>query len=654
MTAPISSVSGLVSGIQWRDLVDQIILAEGAPATRARTQVTASTTKLTSFRTYRTLLETLRTAVKKLRDGSAFDGMTASATITSGSKQLASASAGPTAQAGSYDVRVTSLAAQQKLMGNTQASSSTPLGLSGTISVNGGAAITISATDTLSDIRDRISVANTGATPSKVSASVQSIGTTSNRLVLTSDTLGSAGMTLSDVSGNVLQSLGLLSGPSTIAPSAVVQAGTDAVFSINGVALTRTNNTVTDALAGVTLQLTGAESGAVTTLTVDRSNSSAKSAMQAVTDAYNAVATFLKDQGTPPTDTTTAKPVLYGESLLRVARGSLPNTLQRSIGGAASDLNFAGLAGLSLQQDGKLALDSTKFDSAFSGRLADLRTLFQQQGSTTTGVGLTYLAAPITVNDAVYAVDITTLATRSTVAGIGLSGGLFVDDATPDTMSVTDAGTGKTATITLTDGMTSVQIASALTAAFTTAGLGLTATDSGGQITLDQTLYGSAPSITVAYTAGGTLSATLPIAAGTYAGLNVAGTINAEAATGSGQSLVGATGTSVAGLSLQYTGATLGAVGTATISLGTGALLERLLDDMVTSATGALSKREASLTNQMAALNKRADDIDARLARRRASLTQQFVNMETAISKLQNQSSAVLATLNNLGNFSNR
>ena len=73
--------------------------------------------------------------------------------------------------------------------------------------------------------------------------------------------------------------------PSTIAPGAVVQAGTDAVFSINGVALPRTNNTVTDALSGVTLQLLAAEAGAVTSLTVDRSNSSAKSAMQAVTDA---------------------------------------------------------------------------------------------------------------------------------------------------------------------------------------------------------------------------------------------------------------------------------------------------------------------------------------------------------------------------------
>ena len=67
-----------------------------------------------------------------------------------------------------------------------------------------------------------------------------------------------------------------------------------------------------------------------------------------------------------------------------------------------------------------------------------------------------------------------------------------------------------------------------------------------------------------------------------------------------------------------------------------------------------LKNMAASLTSQITSLNKRSEDIDARLARRRASLIQQFVNMETALSRLQNQSSAVLATLNNLGNNSNR
>jgi flagellar capping protein FliD len=74
---------------------------------------------------------------------------------------------------------------------------------------------------------------------------------------------------------------------------------------------------------------------------------------------------------------------------------------------------------------------------------------------------------------------------------------------------------------------------------------------------------------------------------------------------------------------------------------------------MVQSTTGVLSKRETSLTDQMATLNKRADAIDARLARRRAALTQQYVNMEVAISKLQNSSTSVLATITNVNSGRN-
>ncbi len=651
MTAPLSSFSGLASGIQWQDLITQIIASESVPSQRVRARVSTNSSKIDSFRSYKTLLDTLRGAARKLRDGSAFDGMTASAVITAGTRQVASASASAGANQASYRLEVSSLAAQQKLSATTQPSDSVALGLSGTIKVNGLGPITIGATDSLADIRDHIAAINTGATPSKVSASIISIGASSHRLVLTSDTAGSAGMTLEDVSGNVLQSLGLLSNATTIAPAAVLQAGTDAQFKIDGVSFTRTSNTVTDALTGVTLQLLASEPGAVTTISVDRSATSAKSAMQDVVDAYNKVVDFLKAQGSTDTQAS-SQPVLYNESLLRVARGALPSTLLTTIGNAASDLNTAGLAGLSLQKDGKLLLDSTKFDAAFSGRLSDVRTLFQQQGSAA-GTGLSFLASPTSVEGGTYAVDITTAATQATVTGTDLVGGIYSDDATPDTMTVTDGATGKVATVTLTDGMTSTQIRDALNAAFTAQGLGLTAAETGGQVSLTQSLYGAGATFTVAYTAGGAASTTLPIAAGTYAGVDVAGTINGELATGSGQILVGASATSVAGLSVQYEGTATGAVGTTTLSQGTGALLERLLDSMTDTTSGLLSKKETSLLDQNASLTRRADDMEARLERRRALLVRQFSAMEQAISKLQSNSSSIIASLNALQNGSN-
>ncbi len=87
-----SSITGIVSGIDYRSLVDQIILAEGAPATRLRNQKTAINDKLTQYATYRTLLAAVQSAVKGLQDGSAFDGVSASTSALAGSRALATAS----------------------------------------------------------------------------------------------------------------------------------------------------------------------------------------------------------------------------------------------------------------------------------------------------------------------------------------------------------------------------------------------------------------------------------------------------------------------------------------------------------------------------------------------------------------------------------
>ncbi len=75
------------------------------------------------------------------------------------------------------------------------ASDTTALGLSGDLLVN-GKTVTISATDTLSSLRDKINAVNTGDDPSKVTASIVHYDTDDHRLILTSDEEGAAGMTL--------------------------------------------------------------------------------------------------------------------------------------------------------------------------------------------------------------------------------------------------------------------------------------------------------------------------------------------------------------------------------------------------------------------------------------------------------------------------
>jgi flagellar hook-associated protein 2 len=208
--------------------------------------------------------------------------------------------------------------------------------------------------------------------------------------------------------------------------------------------------------------------------------------------------------------------------------------------------------------------------------------------------------------------------------------------------------------IALTNGMTSTQIVSALNSAFGSTGLGLVATENGGEVSITQSAWGSAQGLTVAYTAGGTLG-NVPIAAGSYTnGTDVAGTINGEAASGSGQVLISKTGTKTVGLSVRYSGNTTGAAGDVTVNLGTGALLERLVQSYTDVNTGTLDTRSLSLTDRIGTLNSRADRIMAQLDVRKTSLLKQYAAMEQSLGNLQSQSQSITAMLNSLTNGSGK
>ncbi|HXE56692.1 MAG TPA: flagellar filament capping protein FliD [Gemmatimonadales bacterium] len=465
MTSPLASISGIISGIQYRDLVDQIIAAEGAPARRLRAQADRYDGQLGALAEFRNLLDTLRSAARKIRDGSAFDALATTTTAVSGAKAVVAASAGTAAAPGTYRVEVTALARAQKLGTKSFASATTPLGLSGSFTIN-DATVAVDANDTLVSLRDKLNAANTGAAASKVSASILSVGPGDHRLVLTSDATGAAGMTLVDGGGAPLQALELVDGAGVIRSEAVLVAGADAAFEIDGVGLTRSSNTVTDAIEGVTLTLTAEEPGAVTEVVVARHVDSARSAMKAFVEAYNAVVSFIRKQGTPPEEGD-ARPPLYNDSLLRVAATTLPRTLLTAVVGAASDLSTAAMAGLSLGQDGKLSLDTAKFDAAFGGRLQDLRTLFSQRGSVTDS-RVTYLASSAATAPGTYEIVVTQAATQAAATGAGFSG-TYADDGTPDTLTVTDLATGTQSDVTLAAGMTTAQIVSALNTAFAAA-----------------------------------------------------------------------------------------------------------------------------------------------------------------------------------------
>lgn len=214
------NIGGLASGVQWRDLVDQLAAADKARSvTPLQTQITNADKRKTAWNELTGLVQKLQDAGNALKLGTAFTNYAATVSPSSQTNRtLVSTSASATARPGSYRVEVVDLARAEKLSGSVVSDATIALGLTGSFTV-AGQSVTLAATDTLEGVRDRINALNSGTTATKVTASILGSATGEKRLVLSADTVGNAGTGLTDGSEGVLRNLGFMDSRSRAVPS---------------------------------------------------------------------------------------------------------------------------------------------------------------------------------------------------------------------------------------------------------------------------------------------------------------------------------------------------------------------------------------------------------------------------------------------------
>ncbi len=218
--------SGLSSGIDAEGIVTSIMAAKRIPIDKIEIRIAESVDQIAALGDLRALLTSLRQSLSTLRGavtlgdtGDVFSAKQVFAT-TSRSDGTAPSAAGNligvtttnAAAAGSHTIEVLRVATAHKVASSTFSSETAARNLSGTFDVTGGggsATITVSTTDTLQDIRDRINTANTGASGTGVNASIVEVSDTEFILVLTADDTG-IDMAITDT-GSVLSGLGISS-----------------------------------------------------------------------------------------------------------------------------------------------------------------------------------------------------------------------------------------------------------------------------------------------------------------------------------------------------------------------------------------------------------------------------------------------------------
>lgn len=171
--------------------------------------------------------------------------------------------------------------------------------------------------------------------------------------------------------------------------------------------------------------------------------------------------------------------------------------------------------------------------------------------------------------------------------------------------------------------------------------MNITASNDGSDhLALTHNSYGSGYSFTIEEDTDSGLwtgSRTNPVAVNS--GLDVAGTINGEAATGSGQILTGNTGdANVDGLSVRYSGSATGDIGSVTVTLGIAELFDRALFNITDPYAGYLGFKQESLRNSIKGFESQIEQTEARLNKKMETMISRFVAMETALATIQNQS----------------
>ena len=362
-------VTGGASKLDTTAIVDALATAKAAPATRLTTANKTIDTQTAALAQMKTLLQTLETSADALRNppGVANDSQnifqyrTAAVTSNTGltAANYATVSVQPGAAVQNYTIdSISQLATATKQQSNVinvadattasvvaAAGSATPGQFqAGTVYLRaedgtaGGVAVTFNAGDTLSTV---ISDINAVSSRTGIQASLVTVATGQYQIIYSATqtgtnygfdmgaAAGSAGAGLvSDASG-VFSQMSINSSPSNV----VAQ---NAIFSVDGISLTRQTNSVSDVFANMTINLQQATSSALQ-VNVSPDTTIITNAVNAFADAYNAFRLFastqqqLNSDGTPK-DTA----VLYNDSTFRNIVADVQTEVSRVVTGIAS------------------------------------------------------------------------------------------------------------------------------------------------------------------------------------------------------------------------------------------------------------------------------------------------------------------------------
>jgi flagellar hook-associated protein 2 len=468
-------------------------------------------------------------------------------------------------------------------------------------------------------------VGNINAAGAGVTASAVQVGANSYRLQLTANAAGAMNGENIDAAAfndNVGGFLTL-----TNAADAQVTVGSGP----GSYTVTSSTNTVSGLLPGVTVNLLQQSTSPVT-VTVTRDDASIADKVQALVDAANVVQSTV-DGLTKYDPTANAASPLTGDSTANQLMSALTNSVIGTVSGA--NPQSPGLAGVSIDGTGKFTFDRTKFLAAFDADPSGVTKLFAQGGSSD-NANVQFVSAGDRAVAGTYDVNVTTAAAQA--SDTGLTGAW-----PPATLPIVKVRVGTTeVSYAVKDGDTQDDVVKGLNAAFASAGFSLQATNTGSGVQIATNEYGSGAGFDVDWGAGSYVS---------HKGVDIVGTINGVAATGSGQQLmVPFSDNTLSGLALKITNGVTGDLGNFTYTPGLAQRVQTAISNASDPISGYITSSENDYKARIQFVNDQVASMELHVTAYETALRAQYATLESTISTLKSQSSFLTSQITSMNN----
>ncbi len=363
MTAPITTFSGLASGIDTAALIKASVQVAQGPINRLQAQKAAYNVQSKKLTDIKTKLTTLQTAAKALDTRT--DALLNKA-VTSDDKVLKVKAAGGSSL-GNFELTVTSVAKPgRNYTDPVAAADQASLFGTGVLSIQIGSGtpvdITVDINDTLESVVGKINGAEAGVTAGLTASGA------GYRIQVSGNAPGAANAV------TFTESSELTLGLSKVANE--IQAATDTVIEMDGFSSSSASSSVTGLIPGVTIEALAEGTASVK---VERDPDALKTKLDTFVSAYNDIRKVMNAEFTY-NGVAKGRESLSGDSTLRGIQSKLSALVTQHLSELDGAYTTFGSIGLSVQRDGSLSLDADKLQKAVAADYEGVTRLLSNDG----------------------------------------------------------------------------------------------------------------------------------------------------------------------------------------------------------------------------------------------------------------------------------